>query len=92
MDNKIVESREIIRCKGYDRYLVVYRQNNEVVGLNYMQGCDEEDLPFFLENYAFVRDQQLLDFYNAVRFFLNGENEVERINQAIQGHFSYRSS
>jgi hypothetical protein len=91
MEYKIVESREIIRCQGYDRYLVVFRQNNEVVGLNYMQGCDETDLPFFLETYANEVDDQLLGFYNAIKFFLNGETEVERINQAINGHFGFHN-
>lgn len=91
MDYKVIESREIIRCVPHDRYIYVVKINDEVVGLNFMQGCDEEDLNLFLKNYCCV-DEDLTKFYNSIRLYLSGENEVERINQAIWAWFSYHNN
>ncbi len=90
MEYQIVESSEIIRCKSHDRYIYVVRKDNEVVGLNFMQGCDESDLEFFKANYCKV-DEDLTNFYNAIKFYLNGESEVERFNQAMWASFSYHN-
>ena len=90
MKHQLVESSEIIRCKSHDRYIYVVRKNNEVVGLNFMQGSDETDLNHFKENYCKV-DEDLTAFYNAIKFYLNGESEVERFNQAMWSWFSYHN-
>jgi len=88
MNSKIVESREIVWCNDEDRYVLIIKENNEVIGLNYMQG-DELDL--LKEQYDYI-DYELTDFYNAVKDRLSGYCELDRINQAIWAHFQFRES
>jgi len=87
MDYKIVESKEIVWCPGDDRYVLIIRSNNEVIGLNYMQG---DELDIFKEDFTYV-DEKLMDFYNAVSLYLSGECELDRINQAIWAYFDYKN-
>jgi hypothetical protein len=85
MEYKVVESREIVWCGDDDRYVLIVKENNEVVGLNYMQG---DELELLKEQYNYV-DEELTDFYNAVKDYLRGNNELDRINAAIWAHFEY---
>jgi hypothetical protein len=39
---KVVESREIVWCEYDDRYVLIVKEDNDIVGLNFMQG-DELD-------------------------------------------------
>ena len=86
MNSKLIESREIVWCNDEDRYVLIIKENNEVIGLNYMQG-DELDL--FKEQYDWI-DYELTDFYNAVKDRLRGFSELDRINEAIWAHFQFR--
>jgi len=86
MNSKIVESRVIVWCNDEDRYILIIKENNEVIGLNYMQG-DELDL--LKEQYDYI-DYELTDFYNAVKDRLRGNSELDRINEAIWAHFQFR--
>jgi len=88
MSYKIVESREIVWCPDDDRYVVVFKQYGELIGLNYMQG---DELPLFRAYYCTI-DEDLTNFYNAVKDDLSGDNEIVRINQAIWAHFDYRNA
>lgn len=88
MNFKIVESREIVWCNYEDRYVLIIKENNEVIGLNYMQG-DELDL--LKEQYDYI-DYELTDFYNAVKDRLRGNSELDRINEAIWAHFQFREA
>jgi len=88
MNSKIVESRVIVWCNDEDRYVLIIKENDEVVGLNYMQG-DELDL--LKEQYDYI-DYELTDFYNAVKDRLRGNSELDRINEAIWAHFQFRES
>jgi hypothetical protein len=87
MSYKIVESREIVWSEENDRYILIIREENEVVGLNYMQG-DELDL--FKRDFSDI-DHPLTDFYNAIKYHLTGETELDRVNQAIWAHFDYKN-
>jgi hypothetical protein len=89
MKNVIVESSQIVWCPGDDRYVVIFKQKDEVVGLNYMQG---DELIDFRKYYCKV-DQDLTDFYKAIEPYLNHEDndEITRINMAIWAHFEYRN-
>ena len=87
MNYKVVESREIVWCNDEDRCVLIIKENNEVIGLNYMQG-DELDL--LKEQYDYI-DYELTDFYNAVKDRLRGNSELDRINEAIWAHFEYRN-
>jgi len=89
-DNKIVESREIVSCFDDDRYVLVVKKDGDVVGLNFMQGCDSDSLEQFKEQYSDI-DYALTDFYNAVARYLGGASELDRINQAIWAYFEFRN-
>jgi hypothetical protein len=87
MSYKIVESREIVWSEENDRYILIIREENEVVGLNYMQG---DELEVFKQWFSDI-DHPLTDFYNAIKYYLSGETELDRVNQAIWAHFDYKN-
>lgn len=89
MNYKLVESREIVWCENDDRYVLILRSNDEIIGLNWMQG---DDLDYFKEAYSMV-DSELTDFYNAIEPYLvhEGTREIDRINAAIWAYFEYRN-
>ena len=88
MNYKLVESREIVWCENDDRYVLIIRSNDEIIGLNFMQG---DDLEFFKDNYSNV-DDKLTDFYNAIEPYLDERNdEIGKINSAIWAFFEYRN-
>ena len=86
MNYKLVESREIVWCKYDDRYVLIVKSNDKIIGLNFMQG---DELEMFKEDFAYV-DEELTDFYNAVSPYLVGYSELDRINQAIWAFHNYR--
>jgi hypothetical protein len=83
--NKLVKSREIYWCNDDDRHVLIVRDENGIVGLNYCQG---DDLEYFESNFSNI-DEDLTKFYNSVIHYLNGYTEIDRINQAIWAHYSY---
>jgi hypothetical protein len=87
MDYKVVESREIVWCPSDDRYILIIKEEDAIVGLNFMQG-DEFEL--FKESFSNI-DYDLTDFFNAVEPYLVHENQVDRINAAIWAYFEYRN-
>jgi hypothetical protein len=87
MNYKVVESREIVWCDSDDRYILIIKENNAIIGLNWMQG-DELDL--FKERYNKV-DEDFTDYFNAVEPYLTSENQIDRINAAIWAYFEYRN-
>ena len=84
--NRITESREIYSCSDDDRYVLVIKSNDVVVGLNYCQG---DDYVYFVKNFS-DSDDDLTRFYNSVQMYLNGHTEIDRINQAIWAHHEYK--
>jgi hypothetical protein len=86
MEYKVVESREIVWCHSDDRYVLIIKEDDDIVGLNFMQG---DELEMFKEDFTYV-DEKLTDFYNAVSPYLGSESELNRINQAIWAFHSYR--
>ena len=48
MNNQLVQSTEIYRCKDDDRVVVIHKQNNEITGINFAQDADM-DLYEFIE-------------------------------------------
>ena len=89
MDYKVVESREIVWCDGDDRYILIVKEDDAIVGLNFMQG---DELELFKEQYCDI-DYDLTDYFNAVEPYLvhDGTSEVGRINAAIWSYFEYRN-
>lgn len=81
-----VESREIVWCPSDDRYILIIKEKDEIIGLNYMQG---EELPLFKKQYNEI-DEDLTDFYNAVKPYLDERNdEIAGINAAIWSYHEY---
>ena len=91
--SELIKSEEIYWCKADDRYVRVFRHRGEIVGLNYMQGKDMQgkDFAAFEESYNDI-DEDLTNFYLSVQRYLNGETEIDRINQAIWAHFDYNNN
>jgi hypothetical protein len=88
MEYKVVESREIVWCPSDDRYILIIKEDDNIVGLNFMQG---DELDIFKENYNYV-DAKLTDFYNAIEPYLDTRNnEVGKINAAIWAYFEFRN-
>lgn len=88
MNYKLVESREIVWCENDDRYVLIVRENDEIIGLNWMQG---DELELFKEAYSMI-DPDLTDFYNAIEPYLDERNdEIGKINAAIWAYFEYRN-
>jgi hypothetical protein len=86
--NELVKSKEIYWCPGDDRYVLIVREDGNIVGLNYMQG---DDLEYFESTYGNI-DVELTKFYNSVKEYLNGDTEIDRINQAIWALFFYENN
>lgn len=87
MNYKVVESREIVWCPSDDRYILIIKEDNYIVGLNFMQG-DEIDV--FKQDFNYI-DEDLTDFYNTVAPYLDTRNdEVGKINAAIWAFHSYK--
>ena len=87
MNYKVIESREIVWCDSDDRYILIIKEEDAIVGINWMQG---EDLENFKERYNYV-DEDFTDYFNAVEPYLvhDGTSEVDRINAAIWSFHEY---
>ena len=86
MNYKVVESREIVWCPNDDRYILIIKENDEIIGLNYMQG---DELDVFKQDFNYI-DEKLTDFYSAIEPYLDARNdEVGKINAAIWAYFEY---
>lgn len=87
MKYKIKQSTEIVWCDQDDRYIMVMKEENEIIGLNFMQG---DEFEYFVEHFMDI-DHELTDFYNSVKLYLSGDCELDRVNQAIWAHFDYKN-
>lgn len=85
MKNELIKSTQIYWCPSYDRHILVIKQDGDVVGLNFWQGdfYEETDANFHSS------DDDLVDFYNSLDSYLNGEDEIERINQAMWAYHTF---
>jgi hypothetical protein len=85
MNYKVVESREIVWCDSDDRYILIIKENDAIVGLNFMQG---DELDIFKRDFSNI-DYDLTNFFNAVEPYLDGGDQVDRINGAIWAFHEY---
>jgi len=85
MNYKVVDSSKIVWCPGDDRYIVIFESNDEIIGLNYMQG---DELDVFKQSFLSV-DEELTDFFKDIEPYLIHDDQVDRINAAIWAHFAY---
>ena len=82
-----VQSEEIVWSAGDDRYIMIRKEHDVIIGLNFMQG-DEFEL--FVEHYMDI-DHDLTKFYNAILPYLSGGSELDYINEAIWAYFAYKN-
>jgi hypothetical protein len=74
---KIVKSRIEYFSVDYDRQVLIIKEGNEIVGIDFMQG--DEPYDFKGRN----GDPTILAVYNASQMYLSGDTENECVNQAI---------
>ncbi len=84
---ELIESTQIVWCNQDDRYVYIEKVQDEISGLNFMQG---QELNEFKQYYC-RRHVELTKFYNAIHRYLGGKCELDRINQAIWAYVSYRN-
>ena len=84
---KVVESKEIVWCPNDDRYILIIKEDDDIVGLNFMQG---DELDIFKKEFNYV-DEELTDFYNAIEPYLADGVQIDRINAAIWAFFEFRN-
>jgi len=87
MEYKVVESREIVWCPNDDRHILIVKEDDNIVGLAFMQG---DELEIFKENYSHI-DTKLTDFCNAVEPYLSDGDQIDRINAVIWAYFKFRN-
>lgn len=77
---------EVHVCEKHDRFVYIKRnQKNEVVELNYMQGCSDIEQDLFRRDYMKF-DCKLLEFYNTCiqyKVYADEKDELERINNIL---------
>jgi hypothetical protein len=74
---KVVKSRIEYFSVDYDRQVLIVKDGNEIVGIDFMQG----DEPVDFTNSSGL--PCILSVYNASRVYLSGNDDLECVNQAI---------
>jgi len=57
----VVEATTIYAIPSSDRFIMVQYANDEVIGINYMQGCYTNELNLFKEKYC-TADKKLTNY------------------------------
>ena len=87
MSYKIIQSKEVVFSPDDDRHILIMKEHGEIIGLNYCQG---DDLECFFDNFDEI-DHDLTEFYLSVQYYLRGNSELAKINEAIWAHFDYKN-
>lgn len=74
---RVVRSRIEYFSQEHDRTLLVIKEDSSIVGIDFMQG--DADYDFSESNGV----PSILLVYNASQAYLSGDDEFERVNQAI---------
>lgn len=82
-----VQSEEIIFSQENNRHILIKKENNKVIGLNFCQG---DDIEYFVEHYMDI-DHDLTNFYHAINELIGLPDEYELINEVIWAWFSYKN-
>ena len=76
-----IENIEIYRVESSDRYISVTKKEGDITNINYMQGCHDDELQSFKDNYL-TEDKELTDFI-LPRMNWNTQCEIEEIDRLI---------
>ncbi len=82
MKTKVIENIKIYRVEESDRYIAVSRKLGAIININYMQGCHEEELKYFKNNYL-KDDKELTKFCLTRLDYTKAETEIEAIDDLI---------
>jgi hypothetical protein len=74
---KVVKSRIEYFSVDYDRRVLIIKEGNVIVGIDFMQGEEPHD---FSDS---IGTPSILKVYNATNAYLSGDTENECVNQAI---------
>jgi hypothetical protein len=74
---KVVKSRIEYWSDDYDRQVLIVKEGNTIVGIDFMQGDEPVDFT------GSIGDPTILAIYNAANPYLSGDTENECVNQAI---------
>lgn len=91
-DITLVANTQIYRCISDDRLVIVYKNNDCIIGINYAQDADM-DYDEFVCGWS-NSDEDLTEFYHHVKDLARGRNlsEIELINEIIWTHFDYKNN
>ena len=91
-DITLIQSTQIYRCDIDDRMVIVYKQKEKIVGINYAQDVTM-DLHDFMDRWGFP-DEKLTKFYHASKYLARGRDltEIELINEIIWVQFNYEDN
>lgn len=81
-----VQSEEIIFSLPDDRHILIKKENDVIIGLNFCQGDELQDL---LDGYMDI-DHDLTNFYRVVSVFIDLSNEYDLINEVIWAWVRYK--
>lgn len=80
MKTKIISSDITYAVPSSDRYIRVIEDEHEVIGIGYYQGDYDSIIDI---------DLDLTDFFNALECNLNGDTQIDRIDNAIGCYHNY---
>lgn len=86
MKHNIVESKTILFIPQSDITIMVEKQADEVIGLNFMFG---EEMDEFHRNFS-NNDEDLLKFYNATKLSIAANDEIELFQEVIFAYVRYK--
>jgi hypothetical protein len=81
MNTETIENIEIHKVESSDRYISVTRKEGDITNINYMQGCHDDELQSFKDNYL-TEDKELTEFILA-KMNWNTPCEIEEIDRLI---------
>jgi hypothetical protein len=87
MNVRLMQSNEVYFDSQNDRVILIIRENDEIVGLNFMQG---DDMEVFSDHFNEI-DHELTFYYKSVRLcFPKGLTELEEINTAMWAYLEFK--
>jgi len=89
MENyELISNREIYYSEEIDCYVLVIRENNKIIGINYGFG---ESIADHFKSFGSA-NIDLTRFYVSILPFLSDGPELDKITQAIWAHHEYISN
>ncbi len=78
----LIENIKIYRIEESDRYIAISRKDGAILNINYMQGCHEDELKCFKENYL-KQDKELTKYCLNKLDYTEAKTEIEAIDNLI---------